>query len=451
MIIKNLSYFLLFILLSSCSFDKATGLWDGSAEEKKKITELENKQKRIIESYDLYSSENIYTSEFLLSQKIIVPKPKKNLSWETSFLNNQNSLGNLFLPGIDKKFLNKKIGKNKFYLYKIKTSLLAYNNSLIFSDDSGTIFNVNEKGKINWKLNIYKKIYKKIYKNLTLTVYENVLYVNDNVGFIYAVNLKSGELKWIKNHKVPLKSKIKIAKDKIFLIDHDNEIFSISSKDGTKLWNIFSISSFIKSQTLMPLALSNIDQLLVLNSSADLFNVNINSGNVNWATNTSGSLNEDVSDFFSPSELVIKDDNLFFSSASLFFSFNLNNGSINWESKITSVGAPILSGDNIFFVTENGYFIIMDASTGNILSSNNILKNLRKKNRNTKVTGFIMGSGKIYSVTLNGNLIVSSATSGKTEFSKKIANSISTSPIINDGKLFILTENSKLIGFKQSR
>ena len=248
-----------------------------------------------------------------------------------------------------------------------------------------------------------------------------------------------------------MKSKIKIAKDKIFLIDHDNEIFSISSKDGTKLWNIFSISSFIKSQTLMPLALSNIDQLLVLNSSADLFNVNINSGNVNWATNTSGSLNEDVSDFFSPSELVIKDDNLFFSSASLFFSFNLNNGSINWESKITSVGAPILSGDNIFFVTENGYFIIMDASTGNILSSNNILKNLRKKNRNTKVTGFIMGSGKIYSVTLNGNLIVSSATSGKTEFSKKIANSISTSPIINDGKLFILTESSKLIGFKQSR
>ena len=87
------------------------------------------------------------------------------------------------------KFLNKKIGKNKFYLYKIKTSLLAYNNSLIFSDDSGTIFNVNEKGKINWKLNIYKKIYKKIYKNLTLTVYENVLYVNDNVGFIYAVNI----------------------------------------------------------------------------------------------------------------------------------------------------------------------------------------------------------------------------------------------------------------------
>jgi len=89
----------------------------------------------------------------------------------------------------------------------------------------------------------------------------------------------------------------------------------------------------------------------------------------------------------------------------------------------------------------------MDSSTGNVISSNNMLKTLKKKYRNTTITGFIMGSGKIYSITLNGNLIVSSASSGKTEFSKRIANSISTPPIISNGKLFILTENSKIIGF----
>jgi len=447
MIIKKLFFLLIFILLCNCSFDKATGLWDGSDAEKEKIAELENKQKNVIDSYDLYSSEDIYSSEVLLNQKIILSEPTKNLSWKTSYLNNQNFLGNLFLSGIEKTFLKKKIGKNKFYLYKNKTTLLAFNNSLIFSDDNGTIFNITENGKINWKLNIYKKLYKKIYKNLTLIIYNKVLYINDNVGFIYAVSLDTGEPKWIKNHKVPLNSKIKIFQNKIFLIDSDNEIFCISAKDGTKLWNIFSISSFIKSQTLMPLAISNTGELLVVNSSADLFNINIDSGNVNWATNTAGSLNEDVSDFFSPSEIVIKNDNLIFSSASLIFSFNLKNASINWESKVTSVGAPIISGKNIFFVTQNGYFVIMDSSTGNVISSNNMLKTLKKKYRNTTITGFIMGSGKIYSITLNGNLIVSSASSGKTEFSKRIANSISTPPIISNGKLFILTENSKIIGF----
>ena len=58
-----------------------------------------------------------------------------------------------------------------------------------------------------------------------------------------------------------------------------------------------------------------------------------------------------------------------------------------------------------------------------------------------------MGSGKLYSLTLNGYLIVSSAVSGKVEYFKKIGDPTVLSPIINDGKLYILTENSRIIGF----
>ena len=57
-----------------------------------------------------------------------------------------------------------------------------------------------------------------------------------------------------------------------------------------------------------------------------------------------------------------------------------------------------------------------------------------------------MGSGKLYSTTLSGHLIVSSAVSGKVEYFKKIGDPIVLSPIINDGKLYILTENSRIIG-----
>ena len=58
-----------------------------------------------------------------------------------------------------------------------------------------------------------------------------------------------------------------------------------------------------------------------------------------------------------------------------------------------------------------------------------------------------MGSGKIYAVTQNGYLIVSSATTGKTEYFKKIGKQINTSPLINDASMYVLTENSKIIGF----
>jgi len=49
------------------------------------------------------------------------------------------------------------------------SSPLVFNDNIIFADDTGTIFSINQRGKINWKKNIYKKIYKKIYKNLSFS------------------------------------------------------------------------------------------------------------------------------------------------------------------------------------------------------------------------------------------------------------------------------------------
>jgi outer membrane protein assembly factor BamB len=73
------------------------------------------------------------------------------------------------------------------------------------------------------------------------------------------------------------------------------------------------------------------------------------------------------------------------------------------------------------------------------------LKILKKKKQKTKVTGFIMGSDKIYSTTLNGFLIVSSATTGKTEHFKKIGAPNISPLVINNGKLYILTDESKIL------
>ena len=101
-----------------------------------------------------------------------------------------------------------------------------------------------------------QKIYKKIYKNLVFSIYKNNIYIADNIGFIYVISLDNGKLLWIKNYNIPLKSNIKIFDDKIYLIDQDNRILCLNIKDGTKIWDILSISSFIKSQNLLSLAVS---------------------------------------------------------------------------------------------------------------------------------------------------------------------------------------------------
>ena len=444
---KNLIFFLIFILLVNCSFDNKTGIWSGSKKEKRRISELEKEQKQTKVVDYIYSSKSVYSKEISLTKKISISNPRKNLSWKMSSLNQQNFLGNIYLSGIDNIFLKKKIGKNKFPISKIISSPLVFENNIIFSDNNGTIFNINQNGEINWKKNIYKKIYKKVYKNLVFAIYQNNIYVADNIGFIYSIGLNNGKLVWIKNHGIPIKSNIKIYKNKIFLINQDNRILCFNTKNGSKIWDIRSVPSFIKLQNFLSSAISKQGDVIAINSSGDLLKVNANNGKIAWSLNTLESTLAHATDFFKSSEIVIIDDNIIVSSKSSLFSYNLNTGYTNWKQEVSSIGAPIIDGKNIFILTDNGYFVIIDKDTGIIISSTNILKILKKKKQETKITGFIMGFGKIYSVTSNGYLIVSSPVSGKVEYFKKIGDPVTSAPIINNGKLYILTKNSRIYGF----
>ena len=105
---RNLIYLLIFIVLTNCSLDNKTGIWSGDKKEKRRISELEKEQKKIIDITKIYSSDNNYSKEILLDQNISLSKPKKNLSWEMSSLNHQNFLGNIYLSGINEVFLKKK-------------------------------------------------------------------------------------------------------------------------------------------------------------------------------------------------------------------------------------------------------------------------------------------------------------------------------------------------------
>ena len=444
---KKLFILLLFFFSISCSFDKKTGFWKGDEDEKNRILALEEAQNQILDTSIVYTSENIFSEETAIQKNITLNLPLKNTEWKNSGLNNQNLLNNISLPDIENIVLKKRIGKNKFGIFGTVSTPIILDNNIIISDNSGTIYSVNSIGKINWKRNIYKKLYKKVYKNLKFASHKDKLYVSDNVGFIYSISLFNGELLWIKNHGLPLKSNIKIYKNKMFLINQDNRTLCININDGSIIWDIRAIPSFIKSHESLSIAVSKDGYLIFVNSAGDLIKASGNNGQVLWSSNVSGTLLTSGTDFFKTSGIVIDNNNVFLSTKSSFFSYNIDNGVLNWEKNLNSSSLPIIDKENIFLVTDNGYFVILDKKNGEIISSSNILKVLKKKKKDTSVTGFIMGSGKIYSVTLNGYLIVTSATTGITESVKKIGETIMSPPIVNNETLFILTKSSKIYGF----
>ena len=62
------------------------------------------------------------------------------------------------------------------------------------------------------KFNFYKKKYKKIKKKLNFIIENGIIYVSDNIGYLYAFNYKTKKFLWAKNYKIPFRSNIKLKK-----------------------------------------------------------------------------------------------------------------------------------------------------------------------------------------------------------------------------------------------
>ena len=94
-------------------------------------------------------------------------------------------------------------------------------------------------------------------------------------------------------------------------------------------------------------------------------------------------------------------------------------------------------------VSIEGYLIIIDKITGNIIKVTDIFKNFNPKKRDEiSPTGFIVGSKNIYLSTNIGRLLVIDIKSGKTISTLKVDNDKISRPFIMDKNLYLVKDNA---------
>ena len=427
---KILGLFLVFILISNCSLDKKSSLWT----ESKKIETVND-----LVINELFKNEEAFNKEFNSNVKIqLKSNPTKN-----SFVNNlNNNNGRVSYNGSLKN-----ISRFKFSTIdnfdQIEPEILFYGDNIIFFENKGSIFNFDKFSKLIWKKNFYKKFEKKAKPELSLTNDKKTLIVADNLAKYYAMNIKTGELIWAKTNVAPFNSQIKIYDDKFFVTDFDNVLRCYSIKDGSELWNVKTDTAFIKSKKKLSLVILN-GNIYFNNSIGDISAVDIKTGNLIWQTPTQSSLIYEDSFLLETSDLIADDDAILLSNnRNEFFSFSANTGALNWQQKINSNIRPTLIENLIFTVTIEGFLVVIDNKTGNIIRITNVFDKIKKNKRSKiKPVGFIVGTKNIYLTTDNGLLILIDISSGRSSSILKVDNEKISRPFILNKNLFIIKDNS---------
>jgi len=412
--------------LNQCSFNENSRIW------KAKEIENNNNIKKI------FSVENKITAEFNQELKLDLSKIRTNYK----IINNQNNYGSQEYNGSIKKIGNYKFSKLD-NINQLNYKPLFLDDGLIFFDNKGSIIRYDNNQKVLWKTNHYSKSEKKLKPRLNFILEEENLLVTDSIAKYYSVNINTGKVNWLKNNTYPFNSEIKKNKKRIFVVDYKNILRCYNINDGSECWNLSTEDSFTISNSNFSLIIIN-DMVVFSNSIGDITGVDIENGIISWQLPTQSSSIINKTYNFKISKLVSDDKSIFFSNNKKeFYSIDVKTGTINWINKINSNLTPIIIGDLIFTVSNEGYLYVVEKNKGNIIRVNDLYINYKSKKRKViKPIGFAIGNTKLYLTSTDGKMIIVDLSHGNIIGSEKVSGNFASQPFIFNQNLFIIRNGS---------
>ena len=420
---------ILFFFINNCSFNENSKIW----QDKKKNLE---KNENIIK---VLTKEEKVVSEFNKGLKIDLSTIKTS-----KLIENQNNFGSQNYKGQLIKSGNFKFSKLE-EINQLDFKPIFLKNGIIFFDKKGSIIRFDKNQKVIWKKNYYSKSEKKLNPKLNFYLDNQNLLVADSIAKYYSININSGKLNWSKNNAYPFNSNIKRFKNKIFIVDYKNTLRCYKIKDGSECWNLQTEESFTISNIKFSLIISN-DNIIFSNSIGDITAVDIETGLISWQLPTQNSSITNETYKFKISKLVSDGKSIFFSNnKNEFYSIDLKTGATNWINEINSNIKPILVGNLIFSISNEGYLYLIDKNKGNILRITDLFVNYKdKKRKNINPIGFAIGDKNLFLTNSDGNMIVAGIEDGNIIKIEKISGGVVSEPFIFNNSLYVVRNGSIL-------
>ena len=414
--------------LNNCSFNENSRIW------KDKEKEIET-DKKIIK---VFSEDKVSVIEFNQGLKLDLSSIKSN----NKIIDNQNNFGSQNYKGDLNKISSFKFSKLD-ELNHLDYKPIFLKNGIIFFDKKGSIIRYDNNQKVIWKKNYYSKAEKKLKPRLNFLADGQNLLVADSIAKYYSVNISTGELNWTKNNEYPFNSNIKKYKDKIFVIDYKNVLRCFNIIDGSEYWNLQTEDSFTISNIKYSLIILN-DIVIFSNSIGDVTAVDIETGLIAWQlpTQSNSIINETYN--FKISKLVSDGNSIFFSNnKNQLYSIDLKTGTTNWINEVNSNIQPILVGNLIITISNEGYLYLLDKNKGNILRITDLFLNYKdKKRKNIYPIGFAIGNKNLYLTNSDGKMIVAGVEDGKVIQIEKVSSGLISEPFIFNNNLYVVRNGS---------
>ena len=431
---------IILILLQNCSFDNKTSIWKNNS------NSTSDTKNAIFDDFRKLSTENESFNKIISydqNYKLEIKNPITPNSWNDIYFDSSNNSKNFSFNEQNQLSFKSK----KFTKHKINDFILYDDNKIITSDEKGNliIFSIQDN-KLITKFNFYKKKYKRIKKYLNVFLKDDIIYVSDNIGYLYAYNYRINKIVWAKNYKVPFRGNLKVSDDKLIASNQKNNLFFFNIYNGDILKSIPTEETSLNNQFKNSISLDD-DKLIFLNAFGSLYSINVKNFKINWFVNLDSPSNTNAKGLFYGSEIINEKKRIIVSSNYFTYVINSNNGKITNKVNISTILKPIALDNYLFLISKKDLLILMDLNNGDIIFSSDINQNisdfLNEKKYKVAIKKIEIINNNIY-IFLKNSYYLRYNLSGKLEYIKRLPSQMNSDPIFVNNSIYFLDFKNKL-------
>lgn len=265
------------------------------------------------------------------------------------------------------------------------------------------------------------------------------LFIGDDVGCLYSLNLKSGKTNWTFNTGMRIVGSPAVSDGVVVFGSANYNIYGLDAKTGKELWHIST------NQAVMGAATIKNGIAYIGGGDGRMFAIDIHTGKIKWSF-------DELKNYVLTRPLVYNQKLYFGTWDTHFYALNLADGSLAWKwnngngnPKLSPASVwPVAANGKIFITAPDRYFTCLDAETGEQI--------WRTKEYKVRETVGLSEDGKtVYSKCMWDTIVAMDATVAEpiTRWATHAGFGYEHNPAMpleKDGTLWVSTKNGLLLG-----
>jgi outer membrane protein assembly factor BamB len=393
---------------------------------------------------------------------ITLPPPRLNDTWSQPGGEANNAPGHLALSGNNlTQAWSASAGKGKTKVGRVTAPPIVYDGRIFALDSDGAVsaFALTG-GSAIWRASLaptttkegpgFSAITQNI-MNLTaddgggygggIAAEGGRIFAASGFGAVFALDPATGNRVWEKALGVPIRTAPTATMDRLFVLTIEGKLYCLSTIDGTELWVVRGLPQQASLGLNASPAVEG-DVVVVPYATGDLVALRVADGSGLWSESLSR--NRTTSQLASMSDAArpAVDNGTVFAigHGGRMVATVAKTGERLWSVSIPGTQPPCVAGESVFVVDTTGQLMALHRRDGKVQWTT-------KLPGSNSWSGPVLANGILWLASKEGQLAGVEAATGRVTGQMSIGSPVYISPVVAQGKMFVLTDDAKLVAF----